>query len=112
MPEEYEALVEALKNTGIPFAEDGWSTSPEGEYGVISLEFEAGALDGDDRKTMRAWEGSIDVFYRQKSRRAAILAAVEDVLDAICGASWHRESHQHEDATGLYHAEWVYQVEE
>lgn len=112
MPEEYEALVEALKNTGIPFAEYGWSTSPAGEYGVVNLEFEADALNGDGKKQMRAWEGSIDVFFTAMSRRDALRKAVEDALEEVCGASWRAESFQHESATGLFHDEWVFQVEE
>ena len=47
MPSEYEALVAALKLTDIPFAEYGWNKRPEGTYGVVSLDFEAGTLDGD-----------------------------------------------------------------
>ena len=44
MPSEYEALVSALQATGIPFAEYGWKTRPEGAYGVVSLDYEAGNL--------------------------------------------------------------------
>ena len=47
MPSEYEALVAALKLTDIPFAEYGWNKRPEGTYGVVSLDFEAGSQDGD-----------------------------------------------------------------
>ena len=42
MPSEYEALVAALKLTSVPFAEYAWKTRPEGAYGVVALEFEAG----------------------------------------------------------------------
>lgn len=112
MPEEYEALVAALKGTGIPFAEYGWETSPVGEYGVVSLEFEADAMNGDGRKVARSWEGSIDVFFRTMSRRGELRRKVESVLTDICGASWRQESFQHESSTGLFHAEWVFQVED
>ena len=69
MPSEYEALVAALKLTSIPFAEYGWKTRPEGAYGVVQLDFEAGSLNGDGAKADRAWEGSVDLFYPKLSDR-------------------------------------------
>lgn len=111
MPQEYEDLKTALGETGIPFAEYGWKTAPAGEYGVISLEFEADSLNGDDGKRLRAWEGSIDVYFRQVSRKGAVIEAVENVLKNVCDASWLMNSLQHESSTGLFHAEWVFQVE-
>lgn len=111
MPQEYEDLKTALGETGIPFAEYGWKTAPAGEYGVISLEFEADSLNGDDGKRLRAWEGSIDVYFRSVSRKGAVIEAVENVLKNVCDASWLMNSLQHESSTGLFHAEWVFQVE-
>lgn len=112
MPQEYEELVSALRETGIPFAEYGWKPTPESDYGIISLEFEADSLDGNDRKQIRAWEGSVDVFFRDISRRALITAQVEEALKSVCDASWRAESFQHESNTGLFHKEWVFQIEE
>ena len=40
----------------------GWKTRPEGAYGVVQLDFEAGNLNGDGSKLDRAWEGSVDLF--------------------------------------------------
>ena len=111
MPQEYEDLVTALKQTGIPFAEYGWKTAPAGEYGVVSLEFEADHLDGNGEKQMRAFEGSVDVFFRNITRRGAVIETVENVLKSCCGASWLLNSFQHESSTGYFHAEWVFQVE-
>ena len=76
MPEEYAALVNAMKalsqgetpNTvTLKVAENGWNTRPDADsYGVIALEFEADALYGDDRKAATAYEGSVDLFSRKK----------------------------------------------
>lgn len=112
MPQEYENLVKALQETGIPFAEYGWSPSPESDYGIVSLEFEPDSLDGDDRKLIRAWEGSVDVYFRDIRRRSALAELIEDVLKDKCDASWRAESFQHESNTGLFHKEWVFQIEE
>lgn len=110
MPSEYEALVAALKLTDIPFQEYGWKTRPDGAYGVVSLEFEAGQLDGEDVKADRAWEGSVDLFYPKLTDRTEMVDAVEEILTEICGASWELNSTQYEEETGLFHVEWAFQV--
>ena len=110
MPSEYEALVAALKLTDIPFAEYGWKNRPEGTYGVVSLDMPAGTLAGDGEKQDRAWEASIDVFFRLLSERDDIIETVEEILTEICGASWDMNSLQHESGTGLFHIEWVCDV--
>lgn len=110
MPSEYEALVAALKLTDIPFAEYGWNKRPEGTYGVVQLDFEAGSQDGDGEKQDRVWEASVDVFIRLIRERDDVIEAVEEVLTQICGSSWHQNSHSYETNTGLFHIEWVCQV--
>ena len=112
MPSEYEALVAALKLTDIPFAEYDWKPRPEGAYGVVSLEFEAGSLNGDGLKRDRAWEGSVDLFYPKLTDRTDLIEAVEEVLTEICGSAWGLNSTQYENDTGLFHAEWVFQVQD
>lgn len=112
MPSEYEALVAALKLTDIPFAEHGWKTRPEGTYGVVSLDFESGQLEGDGLKQDRAWEASVDVFFYRLADRDDIVRTVEEILAEICGDSWNMNSVQHEAATGLFHFEWVCTVQD
>lgn len=110
MPEDYTALVDALKASGIPFAEYDWQTRPTGDYGTVSLDFEAGADHGDDRKVARAWSGSVDLFMH--GRDAAKIATVETILGEHCFGCWMCESIQHERETGLIHYEWSFEVEE
>lgn len=109
MPSEYEALVAALKLTSIPFVEYGWKTRPEGAYGVVQLDFEAGTMDGDGGKQDRCWEGSVDLFYQKLTERGDLIEEVEETLAAVCGNSWHLNSTQFENDTGLFHMEWVFQ---
>lgn len=110
MPSEYEDLVAALKLTSVPFAEYAWRTRPEGAYGVVALEFEAGRLDGDDAKNDRVWEGSIDLFYPKLSDRSDLIEEIEETLTETVGNSWELNSTQYENSTGLFHVEWVFQV--
>ena len=73
---EYTNLVKAMKEltqgespdtVTLPMAENAWNTRPDAEsWGVITLDFEADALRGDDVKTVTAWEGSVDLFSRKK----------------------------------------------
>ena len=107
MPSEYEALVAALKLTDIPFAEYAWRSRPEGTYGVVSLDFESGQVDGDDRKQDRSWEASVDVFFRKLSERESVIGTVEEILAEICGSAWEMNSIQYENGTGLFHIEWT-----
>ena len=110
MPSEYEALVAALKLTSVPFAEYAWRTRPEGAYGVVQLDFEAGRLDGDGAKSDRSWEGSVDLFYPKLSDRSDLIDEIEETLTEILGNSWSLNSTQYETGTGLFHVEWVFDV--
>ena len=110
MQTEYEALVAALKETDIPFEEYGWETRPEGTYGVITPDMEAGSMDGDGDKLDKAIEASIDVFFSRLSDRKTVIRTVENVLRECCGSSWWLNSSQHETQTKLFHFEWVCQT--
>jgi hypothetical protein len=77
---------------------------------VVSLEFEAAHLDGDDAKNDRVWEGSIDLFYPKLSDRSDLIEEIEETLTETVGNSWELNSTQYENSTGLFHVEWVFQV--
>jgi len=110
MPSEYAELVAALNLTSVPFAEYGWKTRPEGAYGVVQLDGEAGNLTGDGVKQDRSWEGSVDLFYPKLSDRTDLIDEIEETLETVCGASWYLNSTQYETGTGLFHVEWVFEV--
>lgn len=117
---EYEQLAEALKsltqgeepNTAtLPMAEDGWYTRPDTvSYGVVSLDFEVNALEADDVKQTRAFEGSVDLFSMVRGG-AGWIQLIEQTLTAHCGASWSLNSHTYEQETSLFHWEWVFRTE-
>ena len=110
MPTEYENLVAALKLTDIPFAENAWRNRPEGIYGVVSLDFASGSLNGDGAKQDRAWSASVDVFFPALKDREDLIGTVEEILNEICGSAWEMNSSQYENTTGLFHVEWTCEV--
>ena len=106
---EYEALLSALRSTDIPFAEYGWKTRPESDYGVITPDMESGSLNGDCGKADRSFDVSVHLFYRKLNNRAEGMAAVEAAIAGVCGSSWELNSTQYEQETGMFHVEWICQ---
>lgn len=121
MPEKYTALVTALKaltqgedpNTvTLPMAEDSWSTRPDDEsYGIVSLDFEADALTGDNEKMVTSYEGSVDLFSRSRSG-AGWIPLITGALKDHCGPCWSLNSYMYETESRLFHWEWTFEVEE
>lgn len=124
MPEEFTALVNALKNlqqaedlsgenpvmATLPMAEDEWYTRPDTvSYGIVSLDFEAGALRGDGVKQDTAYEGSVDLFSMVRDG-AGWVPMITGTLTEHCGGSWSLNSHTYERETGLFHWEWTFEV--
>ena len=120
---DYERLVAAMKALSqepattsepaevLPVAENGWNTRPDADsYGVIALEFEADALRGDDLKVATAWEGSVDLYSRDK-HGSGWVDLITGTLTEYCDGCWSLESHQYENETRLFHWEWTFQVE-
>lgn len=125
MPEEYTALVTALKAlqqvedltadppvmVTLQMAEDGWDTRPETvSYGIVSLDFEADALHGDNRKVATAYEGSVDL-YSMARNGAGWVELITAALTEHCESCWSLNHHTYERETGLFHWEWAFQVE-
>ena len=122
MPENYNTLVSALKaltqETGVsgvtvtlPMAEDEWDLRPEAEsYGIVSLDFEANALDGDSMKADTAHEGSVDLFSHIRGG-AGWIPLIRETLTEYCGSCWGLNHHAYERSTGLFHWEWTFQIE-
>lgn len=121
MPEEYTALVTAMKAltqgespdpvVTLPVAESEWNTRPDTiSYGVISLDFEADALRGDNRKVATAYSGSVDLFSFQRDG-AGWVELITDVLTDHCEGCWSLNHHTYERDTKLFHWEWTFQLE-
>ena len=119
---KYENLVNALKALTqgeaptdevetLPMAEDEWYRRPETvSYGIVSLDFESNALRGDMTKCDRSWEGSVDLFSLERSG-AGWVPLIEDTLTAYADGCWELNSHTYETETGLFHWEWIFEVE-
>ena len=121
MPEEYENLVTALKSltqgeapepvVTLPMAEDEWNSRPDTvSYGIVQLDFEADALHGDDVKQAEAYEGSVDLFSLKRDG-AGWVPLIRRTLTEHCGGCWNLNAHTYEQSTGLFHWEWVFQIE-
>ena len=107
MYEELVAALKALKN--VSFAEHEWATRPTTDFGTVQLDFDAAQDEGDDLHTDRAIQGSVDLYTHGQAWTTA--AAVENVLEEICGASWHLNLKAYESSTGLIHREFVFEIE-
>ena len=123
MPDEYIALVAAMKaltqasgttsepDRVLPVAEDEWDTRPEAvSYGEIQLDFEADALNGDNRKVAAAYEGSFDL-YSHKRDGDGWIPLIRGALEDHCDGAWRLNFHSYERETRLFHWEWVFQIE-
>ena len=121
MPEEYTALVAAMKALTqgespnvitLPMAENGWNTRPNTEsYGIVSLDFEADALVADNEKLAVSHEGSVDLYSRSKTG-AGWIPLITAVLKNHCGPCWSLNSHTYESESRLFHWEWTFEVGE
>ena len=121
MPEEYTTLVSALKAltqgespdpvVTLPMAESEWNTRPETvSYGIVSLDFEADALRGDNRKVATAYSGSVHLFSLKRDG-AGWVELITGTLEDHCEACWSLNHHTYERGTGLFHWEWTFQLE-
>ena len=112
MPEAFTRLAEALKTLPIPFAENEWFQRPNDQsYGIVSLDFERDALEGDGVKLATSYEGSVDLFSKVKGG-AGWVKEITGVLTEHCGSCWSLNSHTYERDTGLFHWEWTFEVED
>ena len=121
MPEEYTALVTALKNitqgtspdpvVKLPMAEDEWNTRPDTvSYGIVLLQYEVDALRGDNRKLDTAYSWSVHLFSLQRNG-AGWVPLICSTLTEYCESAWSLNHHTYERDTGLFHWEWAFQIE-
>ena len=124
MLEKYQALVTAMKalaqtedpnaadpvTVTLPVAEDEFYTRPDTvSYGLISLDFEASNLDGDDGKQDTSYSGSVDLFSLVRNG-AGWVELITRTLKEHCGPSWSLNLHTYERETQLFHWEWTFEI--
>ena len=105
----YDELFNALKLTGIPFAEEAWDPRPDGSYGVISIDGEADSYHGDNKKENQAPQGTVDLYTLNNDR--SLMTQIQTTLNGFDGCAWYLNSVQYEDETRLLHWEWVFSLE-
>ena len=121
MPEEYTNLVTALKGltqgeapdpvVKLPMAEDEWNTRPDTvSYGMVLLQYEVDALNGDNRKLNTSYSGSVHLFSLNRDG-AGWVPLITGTLAEYCETAWSLNYHTYERDTGLFHWEWTFQVE-
>lgn len=120
MPTEYTNMVTALKaltqgespnQVTLPMAEDDWNTRPETvSYGIVSLDFEADALRGDNIKVATAYEGSVDLYSLNRDG-AGWVDLITSTLTEYCEGAWSLNHHTYERDSNLFHWEWAFQIE-
>lgn len=104
----YDALVQALHGTGIPFREAAWRDAEKlnTDYGVYALDDRHDLL-ADGKHAEKVVEGTVDLFSRSSrgdTQAALIEAALEDHTVA-----WRLNYGPHyESNTGYTHWEWVF----
>ena len=106
----FDELVTALQNTGVPFAVDEWATRPDADFGVVAIDGTGAILTGDNCHAECAYTGTVDLFLHTLS--AETVAAIEAALTSVCEGCWRLNSHQWERNEGIFHWEWVFQVED
>ena len=119
--DEYLALIAALEETGIPFAEDGWDSQPEMPYGVYAIDSDAGALWAEDRLISQGLQGTVDLFTGLGAARID-RKVIEDAL-AQSGLSYRFKFQRYEAGSGspsqsrrysggdrLMHYQWEFDV--
>ena len=105
----FEALMSALKGTGIPVAEGDWDRAPQsGPYIAVRLDNEGDSLWGDQHQQEQALEGSVHLFERSSDK--ANMKLIQSVLDGL-ELSWRLNSTQHEARNHIVHYVWVFQLE-
>lgn len=100
----YDAILAALKATGIPFAEVAWANAPKGDYGTFLLDSAYDSLWGDNHMISQTLEGTVHLFTRTPGPTPVqtIQAALDDLEISYRLNSW-----QFEEETKLLHWEWV-----
>lgn len=106
----FDELADALRGTGIPFAETAWDKAPAGDYGVYALDMPGDTIWADDHMAQRAMQGSIDLFARHGPGRDKA-KRIEAELDKL-GLCWYLSSNQYESERHITHWEWVFELED
>lgn len=96
-----DELLNALRSEGLDFVLYAWDRSPNGDYGVISLD-STDDLICDNHHSESGLIAFVDYFTRDSSLTPK--ATIEAVLERFC--AYRLNSVQYEDDTKYIHYEW------
>ena len=103
-----EDLLDALRETDIPFEAYAWEVAPKSDYGVVSMDSGGDHQRSDNRVIQHTVEGTVDLYAHGKSTKSML--AVEHKLNELTWLSWALNSVQYETETRLVHYEWTYSM--
>ena len=103
----WETLLNTLRATGVPFAEQAWVKADKAaaEYGILRLRGGGGTVWADGGMAAQAMAAAVHYF----SRSSGLIRAgeIQEVLNGIGGLSWSLSDIQYEDDTKLTHYTWL-----
>lgn len=109
----FDALLAALRSTGIEFAENGWVDAHKiggnADYGVASIDGSGRTVWADGHMEHQAIEGTVDLFCHGSGRDR--METIQNVFD-LMGISYTLQAVDYENDTRLTHWSWVFQLEE
>lgn len=107
----YDELLQALKDTGIPFAETAWANSEKlkDDYGVLAIDGKHN-LFGDGIPAETCLEGTVDLYCHQDPAHSQSPEKVEHVLYSFVDMAVGDPTVMYEPDTRLTHWEWVIQL--
>ena len=105
--QSYESMLDALRATGIPFAEYAWENAADmmEDYGVVEPDMEQ-TLYGDGTPVETCTIGTVDLFLRRPDQTK--VDAVQNVLfgsDEIAAEPW---TLAYESDRRVLHYQWVF----
>lgn len=105
----WDELLEALRGTGIPFAEQEWRNvgSLKSDYGILRLRGAGDSSWADGHQQAEAMVAAVHLFTRSAGLSQA--EQIKAVLNSIEGLSFRMTDNIYENDTKLTH--WVWTVE-
>lgn len=108
----FDLLLNALRGTGIEFAENAWVDASKigsnADYGCVSVDNSGRTVWADDGLRHQAVEGTVDLFCHSSGRES--MQTVQSAMDSI-GISYRLAGVDYESDTRLAHWQWIFQLE-
>lgn len=108
----FDELLEALRATGIEFAENAWVNADQiggdNDYGCVSLDGQGASVWADGHMVNQSMEGTVDLFCHTSGREHA--RTIQNIFNTL-HISFRLNAVDFESDTRLTHWQWVFQLE-